>query len=244
MPTFVTGSALPTRWGTFLLPIPSITWFADSVTQALSEMLLPENWYTDNEAERTLAVGFASEMMSKFKLTGFNPFPEGMIFPFGGTVAPAGYLLCDGSSYLAADYPELFAQIGYYFGGSGDNFNVPSLINRVVVGAGDSYSIGDEGGEASVTLDVASMPSHSHSSSDPTVNDFGHTHTEGAAIPTAITIGPGVPAPSALPSVSVTGLGFTGITVNAPVIGNTGGGGAHNNMQPFQAITYIIYAGR
>lgn len=244
MPTFETGSALPTRWGTFLLPIPSIVWFADSVTQALSEMLLPDNWYTDDEAERNLAVGYASEMMTRFKLTGFNPFPEGMIFPFGGTVAPDGYLLCDGTSYLADDYPELFAQIGYYFGGSGANFNVPNLINRVVVGSGGDFAIGDEGGEASVTLDVASMPSHSHSASAPTVNDFGHTHVESAAVPTAITIGAGVPAPSALPSASVTGTGFTGITVNAPTIGDTGGDGAHNNMQPFQAITYIIYAGR
>ena len=244
MPTFVPQSALPTRWGTFILPIPSVTWFADSVLQALAEMAIRENWTTESGDLATLAVNYASEMLARFKLTGFNPFPEGMIFPFGGVVAPDGYLLCDGASYATTDYPELFAQIGYYFGGSGANFNVPSLIDRVVVGAGGGYSIGNEGGEASVTIDVASMPSHSHSATNPTVNDFGHTHAEITAIPTAITIGPGVPAPSALPSVGVTGLGFTGISVNAPVIGNTGGDGSHNNMQPFQAITYIIYAGR
>lgn len=244
MPTFETGSALPTRWGTFLLPIPSITWFADSVTQALSEMLIAENWYTDDEAQRALAVQYASEMMSKFKLTGFNPFPEGMIFPFGATTAPDGYLLCDGASYATIDYPELFAQIGYYFGGSGSNFNVPNLLNRTVVGSGDAYAIADTGGQSTVTLDVTEIPSHNHAASAPTVNDFGHTHTEVTAIPTAILIGVGAPAPSALPSVGVTGLSTTGITVNAPTIDNTGGGAAHENMPPFQAITYIIYAGR
>lgn len=198
---------------------------------ALAEMTIGENWRTDEPAERQAALRYSSEMIARYQLLNFNPFPVGMITPFGGVVAPAGYLLCDGGVYSATDYPELFAQIGYYFGGSGDAFYVPDLINRVVVGAGGAYTIADVGGEGEVTLTTSTMPSHSHT-------DIGHSHT----IPTTLTLpaqaGVGFGGLTAVPIVP----SFTG-TSSANLL-DTGGGGAHNNMQPFQAITYIIYAGR
>jgi microcystin-dependent protein len=161
----------------------------------------------------------------------FNPFPPGMIFPFGAAAAPPGYLLCDGGSYDPDDYPELFAAVGYSFGGSGSAFNVPALINRVVVGGGDIWAIGDTGGEQDVFLDVTELPAHTHA-------DSGHAHS--------------IPLVTSLPAQA--GVGFAG-NVTVPVITdstglsfannqNTGGDGSHNNMQPFQAVPYIIYAGR
>lgn len=231
MPTFKTESTLPNRWGAFLLPVPSVQWFTDSVLQALAEMTVNANWYTDSGNEAALAVNYASEMLARFKLVGFNPFPEGMIFPFGGAVAPAGYLLCDGSSYLTTDYPELFSQIGYYFGGSDDNFSVPNLINRVSVGSGGDFTLGESGGEQSVTLTTADMPSHSHS-------DIGHAHSIPLNASFITQEGVGVGRLLNIPLLTdSTGVGFANIQ-------NTGGDGAHNNMQPYLGLTYIIYAGR
>ena len=40
---------------------------------------------------------------------------------------PAGYLLCDGRSLKKSEYAELFAVIGYIYGGSGDDFNIPKF---------------------------------------------------------------------------------------------------------------------
>lgn len=40
---------------------------------------------------------------------------------------PAGYLLCDGRSLKKSEYAELFAVIGYTYGGSGDDFNIPKF---------------------------------------------------------------------------------------------------------------------
>jgi hypothetical protein len=57
-------------------------------------------------------------------------FP-GMIVMYGGTVAPAGWLLCNGGSYSTTLFPALFAVIGYSYGGSGSSFNVPSLSGTV-----------------------------------------------------------------------------------------------------------------
>jgi hypothetical protein len=60
--------------------------------------------------------------------------PTGMISIHAGATAPTGWLICDGGSYASAAYTTLFNVIGYTFGGSGANFNVPNLKGRVVVG--------------------------------------------------------------------------------------------------------------
>ena len=55
--------------------------------------------------------------------------PAGTIkMTISNTNIPAGYLSCNGGSYLATDYPNLFNAIGYTYGGSGSSFNVPNLI--------------------------------------------------------------------------------------------------------------------
>jgi len=212
MPTFTTESTSIDYWGAFLLPVPYVAWFNDSVLSALAELTIPENWYTSDTNELQIALACANEMMARLRLLNHNPFPVGMIVPFGGAVAPAGYLACDGSSYTTEEYPELFAQIGYYYGGSGDDFNVPDLYNRVVVGSGDNFNTGDAGGVAEVTLDVSEIPSHSHS-------DTGHIHD----IPnttTTLAFEPGeVPVLTPVPVIpAYTGSASANIT-------NTGGGG-------------------
>ena len=46
---------------------------------------------------------------------------------------PAGYLPADGRSLTKTDYPELFDIIGYTYGGSGNNFNLPKFDDGRVV---------------------------------------------------------------------------------------------------------------
>src|SRR5215467_12011273 len=52
-------------------------------------------------------------------------FPAGIILPYGGGTAPTGSLICDGASYDKGVQSRLFSAIGYRYGGSGQNFNVP-----------------------------------------------------------------------------------------------------------------------
>jgi microcystin-dependent protein len=62
--------------------------------------------------------------------------PAGSIVAFGGTVAPAGWLLCDGTQVSRTTYAELFAVIGTAFG-SGDGltmFHLPDLRGRFLRG--------------------------------------------------------------------------------------------------------------
>ena len=94
-----------------------------------------------------------------------NSVPDGI--PVGAGMewftgsAPTGWLLCDGSSYDTTAQAALHAVIGYTFGGSGSNFNVPDMRNRVPVGVGTSYGLNATGGVTSRTVNFQ-LPNHSH----------------------------------------------------------------------------------
>jgi microcystin-dependent protein len=241
--TFQTGDGRSTAVSYILLKMPHNNWFKQSVVGALSLMTVDANWIERGDQTTDDATDIASEMVQELIVVDVSPFPAGRVVAFAGTTTPEGWLSCDGASYAIADYEELYAAIGTTWGGSGGNFNVPDLRNRVAVGAGDDFSISDVGGTQTETLDLSEIPAHDHVASGTSVVDLGHTHVESGAIPTAILIGAGVPAPSAIPSPSVTGAGFANLSVTDPTISSSGGGGSHNNMQPFTALNYIIYAG-
>ena len=70
---------------------------------------------------------------SAFGLTGaFLALPPGAMVDFAGTVAPAGWLMADGSAISRAVYSNLFQAIGVTYG-VGDNsttFNLPDFRGR------------------------------------------------------------------------------------------------------------------
>lgn len=70
----------------------------------------------------------------------------GTIKKHAGASIPPGYLRCDGASYATATYADLFAVIGYTYGGAGANFTVPDFKGRHAIGVSSLYGLGaDEG---------------------------------------------------------------------------------------------------
>lgn len=164
--------------------------------------------------------------------------PIGTVVPYCGGSSPAGWLLCDGSQYDRIAYNNLFDVIGYTFGGSDDNFNVPDFRGRLPLGSSNGLesfankNVGDIGGSETHTLTVDEMPSHAHGVTDP-----GHTHAylgvTGVANP-AVSLTTMTVADDG-DSVRTTGSSVTGISIN-----NTGGGFAHSIMQPYLTLNFII----
>ena len=92
----------------------------------------------------------------------------------------ANWRQCNGSTLSQTTYPDLFSIIGYTYGGSGDNFNLPNLQNNFIVGAGDGYNLNATGGSADATIvEHAHEVRSTNYSVNPgllTINDPGHTH--------------------------------------------------------------------
>jgi hypothetical protein len=60
--------------------------------------------------------------------------PPGAVMSFAVSAAPIGWLACDGSAVSRTEYADLFAAVGYTYGGSGSTFNVPNLQGLFVRG--------------------------------------------------------------------------------------------------------------
>jgi microcystin-dependent protein len=145
--------------------------------------------------------------------TNIPAIPSGHISAFAGSVLPSGWLWCDGKSYSTITYANLFNVIGYAYGGSGGNFNVPNLKGRVPVGYDSSDTTFDAlarvSGSKTHTLTIAEMARHTH------------------------TINTGV-LPGSYGGIANRGVGVLGAT------DNKGSGTAHNNMPPYIVLNYII----
>ena len=99
--------------------------------------------------------------------------PTGAMFMWPAATAPGGYLLCQGQSLATAAQAALFSIIGYTYGGSGANFNLPNLQGRFPIGIqGATYPLAGIGGEATHVLTIAELAAHNHTATQPT-----HTHT-------------------------------------------------------------------
>jgi microcystin-dependent protein len=159
--------------------------------------------------------------------------PVGVVNPFAGSTAPSGWLLCFGQAVSRSQYPALFATISTTYGtGDGSTtFNVPDLRGRVVAGVdnmggtaasrltsttitGGGDAPGEVGGSQTHTLTTAQIPSHNHSV------PYGGSGNGAGGIG-QIRLNP-----------------FEGNTNS----GSTGGGEAHNNVQPTMVLNYIIKA--
>jgi microcystin-dependent protein len=91
--------------------------------------------------------------------------PPGIISAYGGAAAPPGWLLCQGQSLPVASYPSLHAVIGYTYGGSGANFNLPDLRVRMPVGAGAGKALGSTDGLAEGSRNAEWSHTHNHTAS-------------------------------------------------------------------------------
>src|SRR5580700_1792642 len=100
------------------------------------------------------------------------------IRPWACNFAPIGWAMCQGQILPISQYTALFSLIGTYYGGNGtSNFQLPDLRSRVPMKygtdpTGNTYVIGEEAGEETITISSQQMPIHTH-------NVFGDTAATG-----------------------------------------------------------------
>lgn len=153
--------------------------------------------------------------------------PSGSITMMGGATIPSGWLYCDGTAVSRTTYSALFTAIGTVYGvGDGSTtFNLPNFKGRVPVGIDATTEFagaGTTGGEKTHLLTVAEIPSHGHNASGTNVNGYpGHLTAAGGQ------------------NAGYTNAGSGDLYIfTQPSL--TGGGGAHNNLQPYLTVNFII----
>ncbi|QOZ53268.1 phage tail protein [Bradyrhizobium sp. CCBAU 53338] len=165
----------------------------------------------------------------------------GQIMPFAGTVIPKNWAPCSGQLMSIQQNQALFSLLGTYYGGNGTtNFALPDLRGRAILGStgnAGQYPVGTVGGSPTVTLIGSQLPAHNHLIQVSAATGGGG---RGAVPPTS-----NVFATNSLPATNPTkifataGSGDTSLAPGTNLV-NEGRGQAHNNMQPYLTISYLI----
>jgi microcystin-dependent protein len=144
--------------------------------------------------------------------------PAGNIEMTARATAPSGWLIADGSQISRTQFAKLFQAIGtsYGVGNGSTTFNIPDMRGRVPVGrdAGQTEfdTLGKAGGAKTHTLTIAEMPAHNHQ----------------------------LPGSLVARGTGAVFRELAGVGVNNVSSLNTGGSAAHNNLQPYRVLNFII----
>jgi microcystin-dependent protein len=181
--------------------------------------------------------------------------PVGTIMPYGGYTPPLGWLICDGSVVNKVDYNRLWQVIQYNFrdptllpDNGVSTFALPDARGRGLVGldsmgnqgaAGrnvDALDIGNTGGSTETVIDEENLPEHEHTLKGKDENESQYY---------TIRVGSSDIAPDeSIPLGYETGdFGSHGLNSSGGIKTDKTLGVPLDIMNPFLAVTYIIYAG-
>ena len=145
---------------------------------------------------------------------------------FAGNFAPRGWAFCDGQLLPISQNTALFSLIGTTYGGDGRSTTaLPDLQGRAPMHPGrgpglTSRRLGERGGAEMISLSEAQLPSHTHT--------IHATQTGSATTPVNSFMEDLYYHSDAADESSGAGVSYTG------------GSQAHNNLQPYLAMNFII----
>ena len=180
--------------------------FSAAPGQSGGNTLLSDNQFTYNASANVVTAGtfsgsgasltslnasnLGTGTVADARLSNSSLFVQGMIMMYTGSTAPSGWAICNGQN------------------------GTPDLRDRFIVGAGSAYSIGNTGGQNSVTLTVNQIPAHTHTYER---TDVGINVNDR-------------PWPASNNDCDMT-------TQNTS---STGGGQSHENRPPYYALMFIV----
>jgi microcystin-dependent protein len=154
--------------------------------------------------------------------------------------APKGWAFCNGAQLPINQNQALFSLLGTMYGGNGQTtFALPNFQGRVPMHVGSGFIQGQVGGQTSHTLTLSELPSHLHTVGVDSTTD-PKTNTGVATTNSVFGQSVGTPATGASFVMNMYGSGNPGGALAPQVIGATGGSQAHENMQPYLVLNFVI----
>ena len=144
----------------------------------------------------------------------------------GFNFAPRNWAFCDGQILPINQNQSLYSLLGTTYGGDGrTSFALPDLRGCTPIHFDSSHQQGQKDGEETHTLTIDEMPQHKHKVE-------GSTNQATSNSPTNNVLG--------VTTSNVYNTPVSPVAMSSSIIGNTGGGQAHENMQPYLAINFCI----
>jgi microcystin-dependent protein len=141
--------------------------------------------------------------------------------------APKGWAFCNGQFLPINQNQALFSLFGTMYGGNGQTtFALPNLQGRAPIHVGSGFTQGQVGGQQAHTVTITELPTHTHALSASSTDGNSQTPTNNIL---AREVGNVYRPPAG-------GLQ----ALNPAIISGVGGSQAHNNMQPFLVLNYIV----
>jgi microcystin-dependent protein len=171
---------------------------------------------------------------------GMSDFYLGQIIWASFPQVPQGLTPCDGRLLQIQTNQALFALLYNRYGGDGKTtFALPDLRGRSPLAqgrntvSGNIYVEAKFGGEETVTLTQAQVPSHTH-----TVAASTNPGTVGYRNNALSSVGPATAGGSVYNAFAAPGSAV--VPLAAGNVGSFGGSGPHSNMQPYLALNAFI----
>lgn len=142
----------------------------------------PGNWEELEQSYAALQTWLGGLSSSVAALSGSLALtPVGGVMDFGGSTAPSGWLLCNGTAVSRATYAALFLIIGTTYGaGDGSTtFNVPDNRQKFALGkaaSGTGVTLGSSGGAIDHTHTGGTVSGSTGSTAPGTDSQGAHTH--------------------------------------------------------------------
>ncbi len=154
---------------------------------------------------------------------------------FAGNFAPRGWALCNGQILAISQNTALFSLLGTNYGGNGtSNFGLPNLQGCAPMHQGSGAGltprvVGETAGVATVTLLSSQVPAHTHTYNCGS-GSKGETDVVANQVNCDEQTGTG----------AIYATASDGTLMNAAAVQPLSASTPHENMQPYQCLSFII----
>lgn len=212
---YITPNTTPPDSNCRRLFVPNDTRMIAAILGQILELTEATNWEQTTGISVVETIAFWEAIYTQFSRGDFCMI--GAIVAILNDSTPDNMLLCDGSNFAKADYPQLYDVLPQGLIVGANTGSVPDLRETFVLGAGVTIEEHDEGGAETHTLSTSEMPAHRHLYD----KEIYNVDMESVGVPDPF--GVGIPPIPTLTS-------------------SSGGGNSHNNMPPYYALKYAVIA--